>query len=145
MPAHAATVVKLDLWDKGSTSMEKLNSEPIRGLTSAAQLGVMMGITATPSTFRAGQVAFEATNRSTDIVHEVILAPVPNAHKEMPYHADEMKVDEDKAIHLGEVSELAVGKTGELLIALKPGKYVLYCNVPGHYALGMWTEINVIP
>jgi len=41
------------------------------------------------------------------------------------------------------VSELAPGKSGVLRIALKPGKYILYCNAPGHYALGMWTEITV--
>jgi uncharacterized cupredoxin-like copper-binding protein len=26
---------------------------------------------------------------------------------------------------------------------LKPGRYILYCNIPGHYALGMWTLLTV--
>ena len=26
---------------------------------------------------------------------------------------------------------------------LKPGLYILYCNIPGHYVLGMWTLMTV--
>ena len=34
---------------------------------------------------------------------------------------------------LGEVSELDPGKSGTLTLTIKPGKYLLVCNVPGHY------------
>ena len=30
-------------------------------------------------------------------------------------------------------------------LTLKPGKYLLYCNLPGHYIAGMWTVIDVAP
>jgi uncharacterized cupredoxin-like copper-binding protein len=43
----------------------------------------------------------------------------------------------------GEVSELNPGATGSLTVALKPGRYLLICNVPGHFASGMWTEFEV--
>jgi uncharacterized cupredoxin-like copper-binding protein len=52
-------------------------------------------------------------------------------------------VDEDAAGHLGEVSELDPGASGTLTIDLKPGKYVLFCNLPAHFMNGMWTEITV--
>ena len=26
---------------------------------------------------------------------------------------------------------------------LKPGRYMLYCNLPGHYMAGMWTLLEV--
>ena len=42
-----------------------------------------------------------------------------------------------------EVSELDPGASGSLTVALQPGKYLLICNVPGHYASGMWTEFTV--
>jgi uncharacterized cupredoxin-like copper-binding protein len=35
------------------------------------------------------------------------------------------------------------GKTASLEVGLKPGKYKLYCTVPGHEQLGMKTEVTV--
>jgi uncharacterized cupredoxin-like copper-binding protein len=52
-------------------------------------------------------------------------------------------VDEDKAGDKGEVSELNPGQSGSLTVTLAPGKYVLVCNVPGHYGAGMWAEFDV--
>ena len=63
--------------------------------------------------------------------------------KPLPYIDAENQVDEDKVGDKGEVSELDPGKSGTLTVALKPGKYLLICNVPGHYSAGMWTEFEV--
>lgn len=142
-PAHAATEVKVEIWDKGNSSTDKLNSQPMRGYGGANLPDPTMGPTVSTQTVKAGTVAFLATNASKDLVHEVILSPLPD--HPLPYTAEEMKVDEDKAVHLGEVSEMPAGKTGDFKIDLKPGKHILYCNQPGHYALGMWTQINVVP
>jgi uncharacterized cupredoxin-like copper-binding protein len=38
---------------------------------------------------------------------------------------------------LGEVEETEPGKTGTLTLTLKAGRYLLACNIPGHYQLGM--------
>jgi uncharacterized cupredoxin-like copper-binding protein len=60
------------------------------------------------------------------------------------YLADpDKKVDEDKAGDKGEVSEFDPGKSGALTVNLKPGKYLLICNVPGHFAAGMWSPFEV--
>jgi len=32
-----------------------------------------------------------------------------------------------------------------LTVDLKAGKYLLICNVPGHYGAGMWAEFTVDP
>ena len=63
--------------------------------------------------------------------------------KPLPYIAAESEVDEDGIGDLGEVSELEPGKSGSLTLNLRPGKYVLFCNVPGHYMGGMWTLLTV--
>ena len=63
--------------------------------------------------------------------------------KPLPYIDAENRVDEDKAGDKGEVSELDPGKSGALTVPLKAGKYLLICNVPGHYGAGMWTEFTV--
>ena len=34
-------------------------------------------------------------------------------------------------------------RLNELRLHLTPGKYLLFCNIPGHFANGMWTEVTV--
>lgn len=144
--AAGGAVVQVQLWDKGAASMDKLGDGPMRGvgLPGARLPGRTMGITATPAVVKAGEVTFEATNTSKYMVHEMIVAPLADPNRPLPYIKADDRVDEEKGEHLGEVSELAPGASGALRITLKPGRYLLYCNVPGHYAMGMWTEIRVI-
>jgi uncharacterized cupredoxin-like copper-binding protein len=143
--AQGGGMVKVELWDKGANAMDKLGTEPMRGvgMPGAALPARTMGITATPASIQAGEITFEAINNSKALVHEMIVASLKDPTKPLPYIADEQRVDEEKGEHLGEVSELAPGAKGALRITLKPGRYLLYCNVPGHYAMGMWTEVTV--
>ena len=86
---------------------------------------------------------FKPAINSKDTIHEMIVARLTSLKEKMPYVANEERVDEDRAGDLGEVSELDPGARGELGVDLKPGNYLLYCNVPGHYAAGMWTVLKV--
>jgi len=90
-----------------------------------------------------GKVTFNVTNYSKTMIHELIVAPVKDENQVMPYDDAAFKVKEEDSTHLGEVSELDPGKSGSLTLDLKPGKYLLYCNVAGHYMDGMWTTIDV--
>ena len=140
-PSQAAgSVVNVALWDKGADAPMVTNlGLGMGGDTSKAT----MGISATPETVKPGMVTFEVVNASKDQIHEMIVAKLANTKKPLPYLADENRVDEDKAGDLGEVSELDPGKSGALRIEMKPGTYILYCNVPGHYLTGMWTTFTV--
>ena len=89
-----------------------------------------------------GEVTFQVTNACKSAVHEMILSPAPDTSKLMPFNANESRVDEEKAEHLGEVSELDPGKSGALTVTLKPGTHLLHCNVPGHYMSGTWNTIT---
>ncbi len=102
-----------------------------------------MGIKESVKSAREGVVTFKVKNNSKDTVHEMIVMYMADPSKMLPYIAGEQRVDEDKAGDKGEVSELDPGKSGSLTVNLKPGKYLLICNVPGHYAAGMWTELTV--
>lgn len=141
------TTIKVSLWDKGPMSMNMLGNGPQMGMMMGNTRGNMpmapMGITVSTHKVKAGKVTFSVTNTSTALVHEMIVAPVKDEKAALPYDKATLKVDEEAAGHLGEVSELAPGKSGTLAIDLKPGKYILYCNIPGHYVLGMWTLITV--
>ena len=44
---------------------------------------------------------------------------------------------------IGEISELPPGEAGKTKLQLKSGKYVMFCNVPGHYAQGMYGKLTV--
>ena len=145
-PALAGgTTVQVSLWDKGGLSMNMMGgTKPMgMGMMGADMSMVTMGITADVTEVPAGEVTFQVVNESKDMIHEMVLAPVADAATPMPYDADLQRVDEDAAGHLGEVAELDTGQSGALTLTLKPGTYILYCNIAGHYAAGMWTLLTV--
>ncbi|TGR28035.1 MULTISPECIES: sulfocyanin-like copper-binding protein [unclassified Mesorhizobium] len=140
---QAASLVKVSLWDKGaSTEMPMGLAYAAPGLDLAK---ATMGIKALPSVAKAGEVTFNVKNDSKDTVHEMIVMHLADPGKPLPYLEAENRVDEDKAGDKGEVSELDPGKSGTLTVELKAGKYLLICNVPGHYGAGMWAEFTVEP
>ncbi|MGB5559281.1 MAG: plastocyanin/azurin family copper-binding protein [Paracoccaceae bacterium] len=143
-PAFAGTTVHASLWDKGDNSMEMLGTAAPMGMGMMGDMAMApMGITLDMTEVPAGEITFQATNDSKTMIHEMVLAPVTDPNTPMPYDTANEKVDEDAAGHLGEVAELDPGASGALTLTLKPGTYILYCNIPGHYALGMWTTIKV--
>lgn len=141
----ADTTINVSLWDKGADSamMDEMHKFGITDAAKADMSMAMMGIKLDQATVPAGMVTFAVTNDSKDIIHEMVVAPLTSMNVEPPYNADENKIDEDAAGHLGEVAELNPGQTGSLGIDLKPGQYLLYCNIPGHYIGGMWTVLTV--
>ena len=139
--AFAATVVDVQLWDKGaSTTMGTGMSYGMPGMdASKATMGIKLSQPGAP----AGIVSFQVTNTSKDTIHEMIVMYMADPTKPLPYISGDSKVDEDKAGDKGEVSELDPGKSGTLTVALKPGQYLVICNVAGHFDAGMWTKFEV--
>jgi uncharacterized cupredoxin-like copper-binding protein len=147
----ADSTIAVSLWDKGPDSAVMDNSLQFplsQALVSDMAKGMekaMMGIKIDQATVPAGKVTFNVSNDSKDIIHEMIVSPITSLDEKLPYLADQYKIDEDAAGHLGEVAELEPGKSGMLAIDLKPGMYLLYCNIPGHYIGGMWNVLTVTP
>lgn len=59
---------------------------------------------------------------------------------------DNGDVDEagDPGIELiGEIEDIEGGTSQSLTLGLDAGSYVLICNLPGHYGLGMYTAFTV--
>lgn len=141
----AATTVSVSLWDNGMMALDALGTMPGMGMNMPdADMGMAtMGITTDMATVPAGEITFTATNDSEATIHEMLISPVPADGGMLPYDQAAYRVEEESAMSLGEVSELEPGDTGALTITLDPGQYVLYCNVPGHYEMGMWTLITV--
>jgi uncharacterized cupredoxin-like copper-binding protein len=149
LPALAASsTVKVTLWDRGAHSMQMPGQEHMMGMPGMKGMHGMgrhgpMGLELSVRSVPKGTVSFQVRNGSKIMVHEMVVSPVKDGTKQLPYDAAKMQVDEDAAGHLGEVAELEPGKSGALTLDLKPGVYILYCNVPGHYTRGMWTLLTV--
>ena len=142
LPARADTKIKVTLWDKPaimSAGMQMNMGMGMHGDMSMAGMGIDVDTKNVP----AGKVTFDVLNTSKDTIHEMIVSPIRDLDVTLPYVASESRVDEDASGDLGEVSELDPGGAGSLTIDLKPGYYVLFCNVPGHFTSGMWTTIDV--
>jgi uncharacterized cupredoxin-like copper-binding protein len=97
-----------------------------------------MRITVSPLRVPAGKVTFVAHNLGS-VEHELIVVPFPQSGKLSVTH---FRANESAAV--GEVHELKPGETGSVTLMLKPGRYALICNVPGHYQLGMHTTLQAV-
>jgi uncharacterized cupredoxin-like copper-binding protein len=95
-----------------------------------------MRITVSRTRVPAGKVTFVVRNTGT-VEHELLVIPWPKAGKLSIAH---FRADEGAS--LGEVSELKPGKTGRVTVELAPGRYLLICNLSGHYQLGMQASIE---
>ncbi len=103
----------------------------------------MMSISIDSSTVKAGAVTFDVTNWSRTLVHEMLVVAVDDANARLPYDADDQRVVEEKIDSLGETEEMQPQQSKAITLDLKPGTYLLVCNLPGHYAAGMWTVLTV--
>ncbi|WP_206997203.1 plastocyanin/azurin family copper-binding protein [Trinickia mobilis] len=96
------------------------------------------------SQVKAGTVTFDVHNAAeNNLVHELVVLKTPVADDALPVRKGQ--VPERKFQKMGEVEDVAPGKSRRLTIKLFPGHYVLVCNKPGHYSMGMHTSLTVTP
>ena len=84
----------------------------------------------------AGDVVLRVRNRGPD-QHELLVIKL--GPRGLPFRADGLTVDED-AVKRNEVGVLEPGAPDavrDLEVRLTPGRYVLLCNMSGHYLGGM--------
>lgn len=149
MEDGAVTFVQVNMWDRGADVMGAfdMSNRIMLGTPGAAMIddaGAPMGFTLTHHVIPHGTVKFVATNTSAIQEHEMIVVPIADVTKPLPYNTDTERFDEDAAGSLGEIAETAPGETGTLTLELDPGVYMLACNIANHYAMGMWTMIVVV-
>lgn len=140
-PSLSGTTVTVDLTNMGG---------PMMGESNGPASGGAMGLHADRATVEHGTVSFLVINGGS-ITHEMVVLPLPESQivGTRPVGGD-AKIDE--AGSLGEASNTC-GKgagqgilpeaSGWVSITLEPGRYELLCNLPGHYAAGMYTQLTV--
>ena len=95
------------------------------------------------SSVSSGKVTFAITNNGT-LEHEFVVLKTDLAPDAVHMQSDAEKVDEDMSgENVGEVEGIASGETKELSLSLQPGKYLLICNLPGHFQAGMYVSFEV--
>jgi uncharacterized cupredoxin-like copper-binding protein len=94
----------------------------------------------TSTTVRAGQVTFIARNTGTS-AHDLIVIKTELAADKLPLDGQTQKAKTDGRVD--GVEEIPPGQTRNLRIDLPAGHYVVICNVPTHYGLGMRTDLTV--
>jgi uncharacterized cupredoxin-like copper-binding protein len=108
--------------------------------TIAVQLVDALRITANPTSAPAGAVTFRAQNGGA-IIHELTVIKSDLAPEALPVAAG--RVDEGKLQVVGSTPDIRGRQSEDLQVNIAAGKYVLICNVPGHYQGGMRTAFTV--
>jgi uncharacterized cupredoxin-like copper-binding protein len=133
------------------TTTEPQAAQPPSTTPASASGGKAVQITMSDDFFtpkdasaKAGSVTISTPNTG-QLVHEMVLAKTEADPSKLPTTPDG-SVDEAKlesaGQDAGEIADVAPGGTKKGTFKLAPGRYVMFCNVPGHYAAGMYGTIT---
>lgn len=132
--------------DKSGSSADATTTTPASASTAAvAATGGKITVDTTEYAFapktitaKAGKLKVTLVNKGK-IPHELVVLKSAAA-------ADALKVTGGRVSEktsVGEVSETNAGVAKSAKLDLKPGTYVYVCNIPGHYADGMYGTLTV--
>jgi uncharacterized cupredoxin-like copper-binding protein len=96
-----------------------------------------------------GNVSFVVTNGGTE-THEFVVLRTDSPAGSLPivsFEGEPNRIDEDAkgVTNAGETGDMESGATMTLSLDLAPGHYAVVCNLPGHYAMGMHQDFDVVP
>lgn len=126
-----------------ATTTAPAATTPAAPAATASTVTVTLGaptefaLTASPAEVPAGKVTFTVANKG-EILHEMVV--VPGAGAAALTQPDGSASEEGSP---GEVPDVPPGEGGTVTIDLPAGDYVLLCNLPGHFAGGMYTTFVV--
>jgi uncharacterized cupredoxin-like copper-binding protein len=123
---------------KSSTpsASESASNDPTTVNASLGEYFIKLDKPSTPG----GRVRFNVSNDGK-LEHEFVVIRTNLAPGKLPLKGGEAK--EDVGPSPGEIPSLPSGKKKTLNVDLSPGKYVLICNLPGHYKAGQYTGLSV--
>ena len=132
----------------GSPRVAASPSLPLRTIDGATQVNVTIkSYDITPDTLvvPAGKVTFHVTNADPSLTHEMLVVHAQGKSFALPYNFNVSRVIEDQINKPGEVPNIQPNSSGDVTLDLPAGRYVLLCNLVGHYEAGMHTLIDVVP
>jgi uncharacterized cupredoxin-like copper-binding protein len=139
-PSLPGTVVDVELANMGGSGM----------MGGGGMMGGTMRVVASRQDVNSGTVSLRVANVGT-LVHELVVLPLAAGEQVGSRSVGSAgKVSEDGS--LGEASNtcgagagdgIDPGALGWVTLNLSHGDYELVCNLAGHYASGMYTELRV--
>lgn len=135
MKARTTPLFLLGLILLAACSPDSTNATPI-----AADLANDR-ITLEATEVAAGSVVFEIQNQSTDLVHELEVFGEATDGEVLSVSNSVADVTGLKLID--EIEDIVPGASASLTVNLEAGTYLVVCNLPEHYAQGMWTYLAV--
>ncbi len=141
VPAFPGAVIDATLINMGGPMM--------RG-SGGSMGGGMMRLSLDKNRVAAGGVSFVAINGG-NVSHELVILPLPDGQiAGTRTVGPDAKIEENGS--LGEASAtcapgggdgIAPGSSGWVTVTLPAGRYEIVCNLPGHYAAGMYAQLVV--
>ena len=134
--SSGAAATKTAMPAAGSAMMGKRAASGAVGATAARTVSVKLGemwVRPSRTSITAGKVTFVARNTGM-LTHELMIERMP------------LKMSGDHPVEnaaQGMIQDMATGAMGRMTLTLKPGTYMLFCNVPGHYASGQHVPFTV--
>lgn len=94
------------------------------------------------STTPAGETTFKVANQGP-ATHEFVVFKSNLAPDALPVDSEGNVEEDGKGVtHLGEIEDITPGSSKDLTLTLDAAKYVVICNLPGHYKLGMYAGLT---
>jgi uncharacterized cupredoxin-like copper-binding protein len=143
VPNLTGAVVNVSLSNSGGPMMG-------RPMIGSGLHGGMMRVTVDTPSVPHGVVSFVATNLGS-VNHELVILPLP-ANQIVGTRVLRADSTVDESTSLGEASNTCGAGAGEGIapassswttVTLSARRYELVCNLPGHYAAGMYTQLTV--
>lgn len=146
-PAAAGTTAEETPAQSPTSTVGDVEKEPTTSPATttpgkATAVAVVMGkpsefsLSAAPKSAPAGKVTFNVSNKGT-VLHEMVIVPGTAASLRQPDGTA------SEAGSPGEVPDVEPGDSGKVTVTLPAGTYTLLCNLPGHFAGGMYTQFIV--
>jgi uncharacterized cupredoxin-like copper-binding protein len=95
-----------------------------------------------PSHVRAGRVLVGVTNDGPDD-HELLIVRWSAGPVGLPLRPDGITINEEALRPVISLQPAAPGEHRSVTTTLRPGRYVVFCNMAGHFMAGMSTVLEV--
>jgi uncharacterized cupredoxin-like copper-binding protein len=95
----------------------------------------------TPKLAKRGRINFSVHNAGK-LTHSFVVVRTNLAPGKLPLKGKRVNLAKLKVI--GQIASIKPRKTSSLSTRLAAGKYVLFCNLPGHYKAGQYKGFSVV-
>ncbi|HJP66328.1 MAG TPA: sulfocyanin-like copper-binding protein [Actinomycetota bacterium] len=95
-----------------------------------------------PTSIGAGSVEFAITNEGPS-THEFVVFETDLAPDKLPLKNGSVDEEGEGVTAVDEQEDIEPNATVNLDVTLEAGSYVIICNIPGHYQLGMRVGLTV--